>query len=87
MKANDLPKIEAVERLKIDEAIQRTQIRKKILKEKIIGWIKQHPIVTGVVVVLIAILLANAYFKIDRMDRKFEAEANQEMWRRALETK
>lgn len=87
MRANDLAKLEAAERLKIDDAIQRTQIRKKILKEKIISWMRRHPIVTAVLVVLIVIQFANAYFTMDRMDRKTEAQESQTMWRGTLETK
>lgn len=87
MEAKDLSKLEADERRKIDEAMLKSQVRKKILKDKSIAWIKRHPIIVGVVIFLIAIQFINAYYKLDRMERKAEAQATQEMWRRSLGTK
>ena len=87
MEAKDLSKLEADERRKVDEVLRKAQVRKKIIKEKVIAWMKRHPIFVGIVVVLMALQFVNAYYKMDRLHRKAEAQANQEMWRRALETK
>lgn len=81
MDVKKLQNIESEERRKFDEALLKAQARKNILKEKIAFWVKRHPILVGAFIVLILIQFVNAYYKIDRMDRKATAQNEQSIWR------
>lgn len=48
---------------------------------KMLSWMKRHPIIVTVIVVLLLIQLVNAYYKMDRMDRKAAAQSEQVIWR------
>lgn len=82
MEANDLSDLEIRERRKVEKAILTARLRKKILLEKMIPWVRRHPIVVGVIVFLVLIQFINAYYNMDRMDRKATAQSEQSPWRK-----